>query len=71
MRLSTRFRTRLNASYTDDYVVVQKNDSAIRRVKQIILWYTHPADSPLNSSLLSQFVKIIILVPLTFFLHIL
>jgi hypothetical protein len=30
MKMNTRFWTRLNASYTDDYVIVPNNDSAIR-----------------------------------------
>jgi hypothetical protein len=40
MRMSTRFQTRLNASCTDDYVVVRSDDSAIRGVQQILIWYT-------------------------------
>ncbi len=32
MRMNTRFQTRLNASYTDDYVVVRNDDSAKRGV---------------------------------------
>jgi hypothetical protein len=32
MRMNTCFQTRLNASYTDDYIVVRNNNSAIRGV---------------------------------------
>ena len=67
MRLNTRFQTRLNASYTDDYVVIRNDDSAIRGVYLILLWYTPRSHSPHISLYFSQLSKIIILVPLTFF----
>ena len=57
MRLNTRFQTRLNALCTDDYVAVRNNDSAIRGVLQILLWYTPLLSLLLISPLLSQFSK--------------
>ncbi len=56
MRLNTCFQTRLNALYTDNYIVVPNVDSAIWGVWQIVPWYTPPVHSPLISSLLSQFI---------------
>jgi hypothetical protein len=58
MRLNTHFQMRLNASYTDDYVVVRKDDSAIRGVLQILLWYTPLLSQPPHFSEHLTIVKI-------------
>jgi hypothetical protein len=46
MRMNTRFQTRLNASYTNNFVVIQNDNSAIRGVWQITLWYTPLLSQP-------------------------